>query len=158
MWERGGRNRAKTDFEPALLKVKRVFGPRRMVSPQAPPEMQLVRQGQSLHENQDGQINTNDSKVIEPAQADYADYYIKDINQDGHLDVLVNESSTLYWYLNEDGLGNFGEKQVLFNQIYGFSLGDLDNDGDLDIINYIPINRGRLTWQKNYSEKVKIFI
>ncbi len=64
---------------------------------------------------------------------------VADIDGDGYLDVLSASSTddTLAWYKNLDGLGTFGEKQIItsFLDETRFITGaDIDNDGDIDVL------------------------
>ncbi len=70
----------------------------------------------------------------------YRDIQIKDFNQDGYMDVIVNESAGQLFYLNN----GFGEYSLYYDNIdivnnnlieNEFSIADdFDTDGDIDII------------------------
>ena len=61
-----------------------------------------------------------------------------DMDGDGDLDVLSSSSfdDRVAWYENLDGLGSFGEKQIIgvLNSTNSSFPSDLDGDGDLDVI------------------------
>ncbi|WP_460218043.1 T9SS type A sorting domain-containing protein [Psychroserpens sp. MEBiC05023] len=62
-----------------------------------------------------------------------------DINGDDAIDVVSLEEfgDAIVWYENTDGFGGFGPKQIIIDSlddIKSFDLGDLDDDGDLDLI------------------------
>ncbi|WP_420401960.1 FG-GAP-like repeat-containing protein [Flagellimonas sp.] len=67
-----------------------------------------------------------------------------DIDGDGDNDIVStfcgtnSESSSILWFENKDGLGDFGPKQTIAtNTDYystTFSLNDIDQDGDIDIV------------------------
>ncbi len=70
-----------------------------------------------------------------------------DVNQDGHIDVVVMEylGSSLVWFQN-DGNQNFTKHQIATG-VAAESMGviDLDRDGDLDVLS----NAGGTTWYEN---------
>lgn len=84
--------------------------------------------------------------------------FASDIDGDGHQDIF-NVSSTindnqLAWYKNTDGLGNFGEQQIIdLNIIFprdAFAA-DIDGDGDKDIVSISrnPEYVKKLAWYEN---------
>ena len=65
-----------------------------------------------------------------------------DFNNDGFLDLAVASGSdnTIAWYKNKDGKGTFGKEIIVTRHVIktgffndGFKVGDLDNDGSLDV-------------------------
>lgn len=76
-----------------------------------------------------------------------------DIDNDGFIDVLTasGETYNLSWYRNLDGLGNFGDENIIDGtSAYYLSVEfvDLDNDGDKDIL-YLRNNPRQLVWAEN---------
>ena len=73
---------------------------------------------------------------------------------DGDLDVVTQSAdfdSRLSWYANTDGAGVFGDEQVITNTSYsgrGVRLGDMDNDGDQDVVFYSGVDH-RVAWSEN---------
>ncbi len=67
-----------------------------------------------------------------------------DINGDGRVDIVSSQGSTVVWYKNIDGQGNFGPAQTIANNTNGLvgpvlgrkamDLADVDNDGDIDVL------------------------
>ncbi|WP_027419578.1 FG-GAP-like repeat-containing protein [Crocinitomix catalasitica] len=85
-----------------------------------------------------------------------------DINRDGDVDILYlseglfPETRKLGWFENL-GYGEFSKEKILFisnsRSPRGFDVGDIDNDGDLDIIFTIPSGVGpRIAWFENYGD------
>ncbi|WP_299365961.1 T9SS type A sorting domain-containing protein [Winogradskyella sp.] len=81
-----------------------------------------------------------------------------DIDNDGDQDVLSfsYNDKKLAWYENLDGFGNFGVQRLIDTDFFhipkdGLSLGDFDNDGDLDILSADSFNgtTNTRTWYKN---------
>lgn len=91
------------------------------------------------YENLNGQGNFGPERFVSPDVQSQFLVTTADLDNDGDLDVISGASyrGTIYWYKNLDGLGNFGPKQQITNQIEflrEINLADLDNDGDLDLM------------------------
>jgi len=93
-----------------------------------------------------------------------SDIMVDDINKDGNIDIIYNDRETdvVVWHKNI-GDGNFSDQIVISRETGDFSLtsynlGDLDNDGNKDIV----INIGpTLSWYKidsngDFSEELII--
>lgn len=106
-------------------------------------------------ENTDGLGNFNTGHIIENASDGIEEITISDLDNDGDLDVIaaVFNLDTLAWFENLDGLGTFGSRQVISNQveaILSVDTADVDNDGDQDILATIPdFTDGGLLWFEN---------
>ena len=83
-----------------------------------------------------------------------------DLDNDGDLDIVSISASdrTIAWFENLDGLGDFGEKHVIYNDPNNFPIRkallvyDMDDDGDLDVLTAVPspvIVYGKLLWYEN---------
>jgi hypothetical protein len=91
-----------------------------------------------------------------------------DLDGDGFLDVIAtarttsgNNEGDVVWYRN-DGLGNFGEPNLLsvLNYAEVVSTGDIDRDGDIDVIATSTAS-GKIIWFENdgsgnFSEDILI--
>ena len=78
-------------------------------------------------------------QIIDPDISNTRASIAADLNGDGTLDLvsLTNVGNLLVWYSNLDGEGNFGEAQLISEDIDGteqFRIADMDSDGDLDIV------------------------
>ncbi len=76
-----------------------------------------------------------------------------DIDNDGFVDVLTasGETYNLSWYRNLDGLGNFGNENIIDGtSAYYLSVKfvDIDTDGDKDIL-YLRNNPRQAVWVEN---------
>jgi len=105
------------------------------------------------YENLDGQGNFSSLILISDDANNARSVYSKDLDGDGDLDVLSANSSgsKLAWYENIDGLGTFGNQQIISSSLSGpFSVyaGDLDGDGDNDVLCASSFD-GKVTWFEN---------
>lgn len=91
------------------------------------------------YENLDGVGTFGPSKTITTNGLSVEPIFIIDIDGDGDLDVIAatGGADKVSWYENLDGLGNFGEENIIIENLLGahsiYST-DLDNDGDNDIL------------------------
>ncbi|PIA78615.1 hypothetical protein BFR04_03515 [Gaetbulibacter sp. 4G1] len=83
-----------------------------------------------------------------------------DLDSDGDLDIVANNSNKLVWFENIDGVGSFSNEKII-DEGSGFSVikvVDIDNDSDMDIL----ISSGRLSYYENtdgfgnFSDKITI--
>lgn len=93
------------------------------------------------------QISTNNS--------DITSMYTIDIDMDGDEDIVFGSSydNKIFWIKNLDGLGNFGDSQLISDNIDGLTdikSDDIDGDGDNDIIS-ISSNDGKIAWYENLN-------
>ena len=105
-------------------------------------------------------INTNDysnfnliSLIPTSVDSDISTIYAVDIDNDGDEDVVLGSSydNTIKWVENLDGLGNFGNTQLISDNLDGLSdviADDFDGDGDYDIISVSSID-GKIAWYAN---------
>ncbi len=80
--------------------------------------------------------------------------HLADIDGDNDLDVLAFSytDSTIGWFENTDGLGGFGNFQIISNTlIYVASVfaADIDGDNDLDVISGGDQGNGDVFWYEN---------
>lgn len=76
-----------------------------------------------------------------------------DLDGDNDLDIIVGFSGAdrVSWFENTDGAGNFGTIQditLLADNVSQIAAGDIDNDGDIDILS-ATANNGTLAWYEN---------
>ncbi len=67
--------------------------------------------------------------------SNFRDLAVGDMDGDGFVDVVAVENGVVQWYKN-DGSGSFGSAQIMSSTPAAFriSLNDIDNDGDLDLL------------------------
>lgn len=76
-----------------------------------------------------------------------------DLDGDNDLDIIVGFSGAnrVSWFENTDGAGNFGNIQditLLVDNVSQIAAGDIDNDGDIDILSATAID-DKLAWYEN---------
>ena len=105
------------------------------------------------YENLDGQGDLTSKNVITPQMSYPSSIYLVDINQNSFKDLIFTNkfSDEVGYFLNTDGLGNFGEKQIISSSVDNpstiYAL-DVDGDGDQDIITNTESN-SKLVWFQN---------
>ena len=105
------------------------------------------------YRNLDGLGDFGTQQIISTNASHVTSIDIADLDGDGDLDILSTEhfASNITWYENIDGLGNFGEKQIISDIAYGSPsviASDLDNDGDLDVLFASP-GSDSVIWLEN---------
>ena len=104
-------------------------------------------------ENTDGLGNFGEQQIITNIAERAQTVFAADIDGDGDMDALSVSTGDdkIAWYENTDGLGNFGEQQVITinasGAIRGFAA-DLDNDGDIDVLSASQ-NDDKIAWYEN---------
>ncbi len=105
------------------------------------------------YENLDGQGSFSTEQLIE----DYASFiiarsvYVTDLDGDEDNDILTGSHGDLFWYQNLDGLGSFGEMQIITTDVAivkAVYADDIDGDGDMDVL-ASSIQDEKLTWYEN---------
>jgi len=111
------------------------------------------------YENLDSLGNFGLQTVLSIPGGGSAKLVAADLDGDGDKDVLVAyapNSGSLLWATNSDGLGNFGSSQLIDTAgTSGFTaaeVGDLDGDGDLDVLsapgNFV-LTGTKVVWYEN---------
>ena len=111
------------------------------------------------HENIDGNGSFSPKKVISTITYWAISIITADIDGDGDQDVLSASSGNepyepqgkITWYENTDGNGNFGEEQLITDDIWvahGVHASDIDGDGDVDVLAVSSWDH-KLTWYEN---------
>lgn len=107
----------------------------------------------SWHENVDGNGTFETHNIDTSWVADYCNAFPIDIDGDGDIDALASSrgDNIVAWYENTDGLGTFGEQQIInidtINGAYAIFAADIDGDGDQDVLSASDI----IVWFENLS-------
>jgi len=109
------------------------------------------------YENEDGLGYFNVQQIIASNTGWAVSIDVSDLDGDGDKDILTisSESYEISWYENMDGLGNFGQQQLISNiEHRGRKIlaGDVDNDGDKDVLiatQESAYGLGTMAWYEN---------
>lgn len=109
--------------------------------------------GVAWHENIDGQGNFAPKQIINDNISSARAVAVVDIDNDNDLDVVATSSGnfTLSWYENLDGLGDFGEIQILSGSalaktaVFGE---DINGDGFVDLVS-ATFAENKIEWFQN---------
>lgn len=101
--------------------------------------------GIGYYENTNDINNYNNFRLI---NSDYInvehEIQVYDLNNDNYPDIFYRFSNSLRWIQNNNGISfsPFNLINGVNNQYRKFDVGDIDNDGDIDIIGYAVSNTG----------------
>lgn len=105
--------------------------------------------------NLDGLGNFSNKLIISTNINGVESVYAEDLDGDNDIDVLSTSygDNKISWHENLDGLGTFGEEQIITTLTAGASAvhaADLDNDGDMDVLSASAIQY-RIAWYENVN-------
>lgn len=105
------------------------------------------------YENTDGNGLFGDQQIISTDVEGGYSVKAVDLDMDGDMDVISASSSDskIAWYENLDGLGNFGDQQIITINANGARLvdfADLDGDGDIDVLS-ASWSDGTIAWYEH---------
>lgn len=105
------------------------------------------------YENTDGSGIFGNQQIISTDADGAISVKALDLDSDGDMDVISASynDNKIAWYENLDGLGNFGEQEIITTNANGASLvgfADLDNDGDIDLFS-ASRNDSKIAWYEH---------
>ena len=103
--------------------------------------------------NLDGLGNFGTKQLLSTTCAGGISLDVKDLDSDGDIDVLATclMDNKIIWIENENGLGDFGEDQIISEETQGASYiigADVNNDGKLDVIS-TSYGDNKVAWYEN---------
>jgi len=104
-------------------------------------------------ENADGNGNFANQQIVTIEADGPVSIMCSDIDGDNDYDILSAscQDNKIAWYENMDGLGNFGDQQLITTETDGayfvFS-SDIDSDGDMDVLS-ASIHDDKVAWYEN---------
>ncbi len=107
------------------------------------------------YENLDGSGNFGNPNLISDLASGVESIFSVDIDNDGDMDIVaaLNDSNSIVWIENLDGLGNFGAMNIINNNALSARLvkaGDFNNDGFYDIL-FASHENNKISWHENNS-------
>jgi len=105
------------------------------------------------YENTDGLGTFGSQQIITESLTAAIDVYATDFDGDGDMDVIAASTgeAEVIWFENMDGLGNFGDEQIITNNANGvlsvFAI-DIDSDGDKDVL-AASTSGNKVAWYEN---------
>src|SRR5690554_6027083 len=125
----------------------------------------MVNYKVSWYENLDGQGNFGPKQIVDGTGMSANMVAAGDITGNGAMDIVFAApgDNEVAWFENLDGLGNFGPKRIITNNLLmgvaGY-IADLDNDGDMDGLGTsVEAYGGEVVWFEyldgagNFSDK-----
>ncbi|MDC8004809.1 T9SS type A sorting domain-containing protein [Aureisphaera galaxeae] len=109
------------------------------------------------YENLNGLGDFGNEQVISLNADGAGSVFSADMDGDGDNDVIsasMNDNKVA-WYRNLDGLGTFGEEQIItstLNEAIAVFVADLDGDGDMDVLSASYLNNKVVWFQNTDSE------
>lgn len=106
-------------------------------------------------ENMDGLGNFSIKHVIDNIGLYFNVIFAADVDNDTEMDVFSVSigDNAVVWFENLDGLGNFGQKNIITNTLeeaWTIFVCDLDNDGDIDVLaTSVEAFGGEIVWFEN---------
>ncbi len=106
----------------------------------------------------DGEGNFGSEQIINQYLSNVHYVIAADIDGDGALDIFylhLQAYDRLYWHKNLDGLGNFGNPNLIgaSGTLRNISIKDMDGDGNLDIltIDFTSQYNSKIAWYRNIN-------
>ena len=99
------------------------------------------------------QIDFGEQQIIATNANGARSVFATDIDGDGDIDVLSASfhDDKIAWYENTDGIGTFGEQQIISTDAvgaYSVYATDIDGDGDMDVLS-ASFHDDKIAWYEN---------